>query len=162
VAAALASSGALGAAVWTAGHLNPDPSLREAALFVHLVGLVVGFGAVLAVDWVGLLWMLRRRRLADVVDTAGHVNAAIWLGLVALVLSGVVLGPDHTARLTQVKLGLVLAITWNGLFAHVLHRRLAAPASGRPSRLLLAGAGLSTTVSQTGWWGAMAIGFLNH
>lgn len=158
---AILMSGGLGAAIWTADHLHPDEILGEAALFVHLASMVVGFGAVLVVDWVGLQWMLGRRAMSDVVSTAGHVQAPIWIGLVGLVLSGVLLEPDASHRLTQVKLGMVLMVTWNGLLASVLHRRLARETDRLP-RLLLGVAALSAAISQAGWWGAMVIGFLNH
>lgn len=154
-------SGALGAAIWIADHLHPDEILCEAALFMHLASMVLGFGAVLAVDWVGLQWVLGRRSMSEVVCTADHVQAPIWTGLVGLVLSGILLEPDATNRLTQVKLGLVLMVTWNGLLASRLHRRFVR-AIDRPPRLLVAVAAVSAAVSQAGWWGAMLIGFLNH
>lgn len=158
---ALLMSGGLGAAVWIADHLHPDEMLCEAALFAHLASMVVGFGAVLAIDWVGLQWLLGRGSISDVVSTAGHVQAPIWIGLVGLVLSGILLEPDAGDRLTQVKLGLVLMVTWNGLLACLLHRRFARTVD-RPPSLLLAMSAVSATISQAGWWGAMLIGFLNH
>lgn len=158
--AALMSAG-LGAAIWVAQHLHPDRSLGEAALFVHLASMVLGFGAVLVVDWVGLQWMLGRRDLSDVVSTAGQVQAPVWAGLIGLVLSGILLEPDADNRLTQVKLGLVLVVTWNGLLACALHRRMAKVSPRAPRILLMMGA-LSGAISQAGWWGAMVIGFLNR
>jgi hypothetical protein len=150
---------ALAGTVWVAHHLESDPTLREVALFAHLASLVVGFGAVLTIDWVGLLWALRLRTLNEVLDTARNVQVPIWVGLMGLVLSGTLLEPDITRQLTQIKLGLVLIVTWNGLVASTLHRRLL---SGSPTRLTLGIAGASALISQSGWWGAMAIGFVNH
>jgi hypothetical protein len=154
-------SGGLAAAIWVADHLHPDEVLCEAALFAHLASMVLGFGAVLAIDWVGLQWVLGLRPITDVVSTAGQVQAPIWIGLVGLVLSGILLEPDASNKLTQVKLGLVLLVTWNGLVATLLHRRFSR-AGERPPRLLLLLAALSAAISQAGWWGAMAIGFVNH
>ncbi|UUZ61142.1 hypothetical protein [Nocardioides sp. B-3] len=124
---------------------------------------MLGFGAVLSVDWVGLLWVVRRRTLSDVLDTAGHLTAPIWLGLAGLVLTGILLEPALDNPLTQVKLGPVLLIVWNGLFAGLLHHRLCVGASfdTAPRRVLLAAAA-ATTVSRVGWWGSMVIGFINH
>ena len=159
-------SGGLGGALWVAEHLHPDETLCEIALFGHLASLVVGFGAVLSIDWVGLQWVVGRRTIVDVVATAGHVQTPIWVGLAGLTVSGMLVEPDVTRQLTQIKLGLVLLVTWNGLVATLLHRRLSAGAlhaGGRsPGRLLLTAALLSAGVSQAGWWGAMVIGFVNH
>lgn len=152
---------ALTGALWTADHLQADATLRRAALFAHLASLVVGFGSVLAVDWVALLWVLRRRPLADVLQTAGNVHGPIWFGYTGLVASGMLLEPDLANPVTRVKLALVLVIGWNGVLAAVLHRRLARrPEAPLEGRLAVTAAG-AATVSQLGWWGAMALGFLN-
>lgn len=158
---AVLMSAGLAAAIWIADRLHPDEVLCEAALFVHLASMVLGFGAVLATDWVGLQWVLGLRRITDVVNTAGQVQAPIWIGLVGLVLSGILLEPDANNRLTQVKLGLVLLVTWNGLVATLLHRGFARSGE-RPSRFLLLLAALCAAISQVGWWGAMVIGFMNR
>lgn len=152
-------TGAWGAAIWVAQHVRADPALHQAALFAHLACLVLGFGAVLTIDWVGLLWLLGRRRITDVVQTASNVNLLIWAGLCGLVVSGALLRPDLGDREVCIKLALVLLIGWNGLFATALHRRLT---QGTPGRLLMLVAGLSASVSQAGWWGATGIGMLNH
>ena len=152
---------ALGGALWTAGHLRPDPLLADVALFAHLASLVLGFGAVLAVDWVALLWLLRQRTLDDVVRTAGNAHLPIWLGYAGLVASGVLLEPDLDSTATRVKLLLVLAIGWNGIWAMVLHHRLERVGDAGPGRSLMRVAGAAAAVSQLGWWGAMLVGFLN-
>ena len=111
----------------------------------------------LTVDWVALLWMLRRRRLTDVLTTASNVHVPIWAGYAGLVLSGVMLEPALGSLVTQVKLGLVLLIGWNGLVAMWLHHLL----QGEVRRCVVLASALSATVSQVGWWGAMGIGFAN-
>lgn len=157
VVAGLALTGLGGASVWTAAHIAPDQTLHEAALFAHLACLVVGFGAVLTVDWVALRWMAGRSELVDVLRQAGNVHVPIWAGFGGLVLSGVLLEPDLTGPITQAKLGLVLLIGWNGLLAMWLHARL----SEDPRRFRLSLCAITASLSQLGWWGAMAIGFLN-
>ncbi len=159
--AALAVALGLTGALWTADHLQADPTLIRVALFAHLASLVVGFGAVLAVDWVALLWLLRRRALIDVLHTAGNAHVPIWAGYSGLVASGMLLQPDLANPVTQVKLALVLVIGWNGVLATVLHRRLTRrPHAPLERRLVVTAAG-AATVSQLGWWGAMTLGFLN-
>lgn len=157
VAAGIALTGMGAASVWTACHLAPDRALHDAALFTHLACLVVGFGAVLTVDWVALLWVAGRCELLDVLRQAGNVHIPIWAGFGGLVLSGVLLEPDVTSPVTQAKLGLVLLIGWNGLLAMWLHARL----SQDPGRLRLGVSAATASLSQLGWWGAMVIGFLN-
>lgn len=135
--------------------------LFEVALFGHLASLVLGFGAVLAVDWVALLWVFQRRTLVDIVRTADNARYPIWLGYAGLVATGVLLEPDLTSVATRVKLVIVLMVGLNGGLAMVLHGRLASMAGGAPGRRLLLTAVGSATVSQVGWWGAMLVGFLN-
>lgn len=156
---------AVGAVSWVAGHVHPDPTLREVALFAHLASLTIGFGAVLAVDWVALLWLLQRRTLTDVLAAAGNAHAPAWIGYAGLTLSGMLLSPDLSQPLTQVKLGLVVLIGWNGVAAAVIQRWLSRVSgggvgAGMSQRRLLACA-CSGVVSQLGWWGAMLLGFLN-
>ncbi|WP_171165017.1 hypothetical protein [Streptomyces sp. I05A-00742] len=151
------------AAVWTAVHLRADPHLHDVALFVHLASLLVGFGAVLTVDWLGLLWLTGRRELPEVLRTAGAVHLPVWLGLAGLVGTGVLLHPDPGSPLTRVKLGLVLLVALNGLHARTLQPRMEAVAAGRTpaSRALTVRCAVTVLLSQLGWWGATVIGFLN-
>lgn len=149
---------ALGAgALWTACHIAPDAVLHDAALFAHLACLVVGFGAVLTVDWVALLWLAHRCELRDVLRQAGHVHVPIWAGYAGLVVSGVMLEPDLTTPTTQAKIAMVLLIGWNGLLAMWLHARLTEDSC----RFHLGVSTLTASLSQIGWWGAMLIGFVN-
>ncbi|REK89035.1 hypothetical protein DY245_17440 [Streptomyces inhibens] len=161
VAVGVLSTAALAAVCWVAGHLHADPPLQLAARFLHLVALVVGLGSVLAVDWFALLWMLGRRRLTDVLRTACALQVPIWLGLAGLVVTGLFLRPDLASPLTRLKLGLVLAITLNGLYAHWLGQRLDRYTDARVPRPLRIQSGVAAAVSQLGWWGASLIGFLN-
>ena len=151
----------VGAALWASSHLDGDHALHDAALFCHLASLVLGFGAVLAVDWVALLWVLRQRELADLLRAAANAHLPIWLGYAGLVLSGMLLEPDLSSGATRVKLGLVLLIGWNGALAMTLQTPLARLSDPASERRVLLVAGVCAGVSQVGWWGAMVLGFLN-
>ncbi|MGW5400691.1 hypothetical protein [Streptomyces sp. NPDC003952] len=139
--------------------MKTDPALHTAALFAHLASLVVGFGAVLAADYYGLLWATRRCTLAEVVGATSRLHIPIWAGLAGLIVSGMMLEPDLKSPLTLAKLGLVALLTLNGLQAGLLGHRLSAAPAATP-RLLLWG-GATAVVSQLCWWGAVTIGFLN-
>lgn len=159
--ATAAVGGAIGAAVWVAGHVHPDHTLRQVAVFAHLACLVLGFGAVLAVDWVAMLWLVRRRTLSDVLLTARNAHVPAWLGYAGLILSGILLEPDLTNPITKVKIALVVVIGWNGVGVAIVHRQLSRLTTNvMLSRRLLTCA-CSGAVSQVGWWGAMLLGFLN-
>ena len=150
------------AAMMLAGPHMPAPAdIRPFALFVHLAALVLGMGAVLSLDWFGLMWLLGRQDLVSLVRAAQVAHTPIWIGLAGLSVSGVLLAPDTSAPLTLVKLVAVLVVALNGLAAATVQRRmLALHGSGPPRRLLLT-AVLVATVSQAGWWTATVVGFLN-
>lgn len=157
----LAAGTVLGGAVWAATHLQADPVLRTGALFVHLIALIISFGAVLAVDWFALLWLLRRQSLVDLTKVSAAAHLPIWLGLLGLVLSGALLRPDLSQPLTWLKLVLVLLVTLNGLRAYAIGEQLARFSAGTVPYWLLKRAVGATAVSQLGWWGATVIGFVN-
>jgi hypothetical protein len=161
-AAALAACLGLAGCTWVSLHLRTDAALHTAALFVHLASLVLGFGAVLVADYYALLWLTGRCTLPDTLTAATRLHLLIWTGLAGLVASGVMLHPDLGSTLTRVKLGLVLALTLNGLQAGLLNRRMSGHPAGSPlgPRLLARGAA-TALVSQLCWWGAVLIGFLN-
>ena len=160
VLAVLGSSGLVDVC-WVSGHVHADPILQTAARFLHVAALVVGLGAVLAVDWFAALWLLGRRALPDVLTTARTLQVPIWLGLAGLLVTGLFLQPHLESPLTRAKVCLVLAITLNGLYAHWLAQRLEQhKGADVPCRLLLQ-SGAATALSQIGWWGATLIGFVN-
>jgi hypothetical protein len=142
-------------------HVPSTTGIRPFALFVHLAALVLGMGAVLSLDWFGLMWMLGRQDLLALVRAAQVAHTPIWLGLAGLSVSGVLLAPDTSAPLTMVKLVAVLVVALNGLSAATVQRRLLALGGGKPPRRLLLTAVLVATVSQAGWWTATLVGFLN-
>lgn len=144
------------AAALATTRIHADGPIRDCALFVHLASLVVGFGAVLSVDWMALLWIAGRRELSQVLEAANNVVVPIWAGYAGLVASGIVLSPDLTNPLTVVKLGLVLVIGWNGVLVSWL-----APLLRANDLRALTLSGMSALVSQLGWWGATVIGYVN-
>lgn len=148
------------AAVIVSTHVSLDPTAHRVVLFAHLACVVVAFGAVLAIDWVGLLWVLRRRSLVQVLETAGHLHVPIWGGYAGLVASGALLAPDLGSPLTLTKVVLVFVIGWNGAVAARLQQHVSADPAGPGRSVLLASAGCAL-VSQAGWWGATVIGFSN-
>ncbi|MEW2417636.1 hypothetical protein AB0953_28495 [Streptomyces sp. NPDC046866] len=159
-AAALVAVVVLTGALWCSSHVQTDQSLHTAALFVHLASLVLGFGAVLSADYYGLLWATRRCSFEEVLAATSRLHVPIWAGLGGLVASGMLLHPDLGSPVTLVKLGLVLALTLNGLQAGLLGRRLEA-SGGQVGRGRLAWGGATALISQACWWGAVVIGFLN-
>src|SRR5690349_17996963 len=90
------------ASVLLAQHIATGPQTARVALFVHLASLVAGFGAVLVIDWTGLLWICGRRTFLDVTRTADALHLLIWLGLAGLTFSGILLQPDACVPLTRV------------------------------------------------------------
>jgi hypothetical protein len=147
-----------------AARLDPAPSLRPYALFGHLVCLAVSFGAVLAVELHGLGFLLRRVSTDRMATVALSLDPLIWAGLIGMCTTGVVLGPHLDRPLTVVKLGAVLVVALNGLWARDLARELRSlPSAGDRSVLppgVLRRATRTSVVSQLGWWSAVVIGFL--
>lgn len=159
--AALLASLTLASCLWVSAHLHPDPALHTVALFIHLASLVLGFGAVVVIDYYGLLWLTGRCSLSEALTTANRLHAPVWAGLAGLVGSGAMLHPDLGSPLTCTKLALVLILTLNGLQAKVLAHRLSQSAACTPSPRVLIWGAATAGVSQLCWWGAVAIGFLN-
>jgi hypothetical protein len=138
--------------------------LRRGALFLHLGALVAGFGAVLVADLHGVLWLIGRRRLGDLLQVTSALQPLIWGGLIVLVGSGLLLRPNLLLPRTEIKLVLVLVATLNGMWAHRLSKRLEAhPAvatAGSVDQKLLLKVMAAGAISQTAWWGATLVGFL--
>jgi hypothetical protein len=154
------------AGVFTASRIEPSVFVHRAALFVHLLSLVVGLGAVVVLDTYGAGCLLNRRSPVLVAQLAASLDPLIWAGLIGLVISGSLLHPSLASPLTWLKLTAVLAVGLNGVNAHGLRTAVAAlPASTSlwelPRPVLLR---LMTTagVSQTAWWLAVLVGFWNN
>lgn len=149
------------AVLWTAPRIEVSPEVHRLALFCHLAALVTGFGAVLAMDWLGLRWMLRRLDLPTLLRTTHNAHLLVWLGLAGLVASGALLSPNLDSTRTRLKLVAVLAVALNGLWVSRLQQRLGEHTETRPPWSLVAAGGLAATISQAGWWTATTVGFLS-
>jgi hypothetical protein len=162
----LAVAGAWAVAVVAAAVFPlEDPQVSRAALFIHLMSMAIGFGAVIMIDVYGLLWLFGHRTLTELVDldTAAHTVIAVAVG--GLLASGIALQPDLDTFMTRFKMLLVLVLMLNGLSAQrMLHRfRRTLPPTTSGDRIPWAAfqRGLAAAlISQTTWWGAIAIGFL--
>lgn len=73
---------------------------QDLARGLHLLGAVIAFGAVLLVDWYGLVWISGLRTFRETLRVSEAAFPLVWLGLILLLVSGVFLAPDLGAPLT--------------------------------------------------------------
>jgi hypothetical protein len=144
-----------------------DPYVTRAALFIHVMSMAVGFGSVVMVDVYGLLWLFGRKTLADVVELATVAHTVIAGAVGGLMASGIALRPDLSSPLARLKMILVLVLMLNGAAAQrMLHRmRRTLPPETRGANIPWAGFQRVMTaamISQSTWWGAIAIGFITN
>lgn len=139
-----------------------------AFLFIHLISLVVGFGAVIVIDTYGLLWLLKwwGVDLRLVRRVAVTTQRLIWVGFTGLVISGAAMlyMKGSVSDQTMLKLFFVLMVGLNGIFLHTIKKSLDALGDNVeqvPPRIFFR-IGLASTISQLGWWGATIIGFVNR
>ena len=142
-----------------------DPRVARVALFVHLISMAVGFGAVVMIDAYGLLWLFGYRTLSELVTLASVAHGLIAGAVGGLLASGIALRPDLTTPLAVVKMALVLALMLNGVAAQqLLHRmKMTMPPAVRGASIPWAEfqRGLAAAlISQATWWGSIAIGFI--
>lgn len=134
-------------------------------LFVHLSGLVLGFGAVLVTDLYGALWLVGRQPYRQVVAVSAVTERFVWVGWSTMVAAGIplIVIKGQIDNLMWIKLFFVALIGANGLALHRVQRRAAdfGPGDELPSRFVVWSV-LALAVSQIGWWGAMLIGFLHR
>ncbi|MEU4215409.1 hypothetical protein [Actinoplanes sp. NPDC026623] len=151
------------AAVAAGTMLHPVGLVHDIGLFVHLVSLVVGFGAVLVLEVYGASVVLGRRGPVEVARFAAALDPMIWAGLAGLVVSGAALSPNVGSPATWLKLSAVLVVALNGINAHHLCARLTALPATRtlrelPTRLKIRLLGTGA-ISQAAWWTAVLVGF---
>jgi len=150
--------------VLAATVVTPTSAVRVGATVLHVLSLVIAFGAVVVVDWHGVLWLLGRRGLHECTRLAGAVDPLIWIGLAGLLLSGALLRPNLESPVTWTKLFLVLALGINGVMTSTTAQLLRdLPRSIIPASLprrLRTQVLVASAVSQVGWWGAITIGFV--
>lgn len=153
------------ASVLVGHYVDCGPELHRVGLAVHILALVLSFGTILVVDWLGLLWLLGKVEMHASGKLEATAKPLIWGGLTLLLISGALIDPDLTSPVTVVKLASVLILMLNGLsIAPAMHRLLALPPRTRFSELthrLRLRLMIALTVSQTCWWTAVLIGLLN-
>ena len=133
-------------------------------LFLHLISLVIGFGAVIVIDTAGLLWLTTRVSLEFVIKVATITQKLIWLGWVGLVISGLGLVQYRTGsdNLFIIKMFAVTLLGLNGVFLYSIHKKFEQlHGTEVPARLQFK-IGLASFISQVSWWTAIIIGFLHH
>lgn len=134
-------------------------------LFAHLSSLILGFGSVMVIDSFGLLWLAKKVPLSLVSKVANVTQRLIWVGWCGLVISGLglILMKGYVDNLTQIKIFFVAMIGLNGFFLHYIKKDFEKiPDKAAIPTILKLRMGLATTISQTGWWGAMLIGFVHR
>ena len=153
------------ASVLVGHYVECGPELHRIGLAVHILALVLSFGTILVVDWLGLLWLLGKVEMHASGKLEDAAKPLIWGGLALLLISGALIDPDLTSLVTVVKLASVLILMLNGLsIAPAMHRLLALPPRTRFTELtrrLRLRLMIALTVSQTCWWTAGLIGLLN-
>lgn len=134
-------------------------------LFVHLSGLILGFGSVMVTDLYGLLWIRDRARFPEVVRVSGVTEKFIWTGWAVMVAAGIPLLvlKGVIDNLLIVKLFFVALIGINGIPLRMLQKKVRGYEEGEDvPTLVLFRLALALFVSQLSWWSAMLIGFLHR
>lgn len=121
-------------------------------------------GGVIVIDTFGLLWLSKKVQLPIVKHVAHVTQRLIWTGWIGLVLSGTVLIfiKGNVDNLTVMKLFFVALVGVNGYFMHTIKRSLEPIKGNKVPAQLMFRIGLASTISQVGWWSAIAIGFLHR
>lgn len=163
LSAAAAAAWLLSVTLSTAVH--PDSFVHNIAVVLHVLSMVVAFGAIILLDWHGFLWLIGRRKLAETIRLDGAATPLIWGGLAGMLATGVFLNPHLNNPMTDVKLAAVLMLSLNGIMLIPLMRRLARLPDdavfkdltiGQRTHLLVC-----LVISQACWWTAIVIGFIN-
>lgn len=142
-----------------------DTPLFYIFLFLHLISLIVGFGAVIMIDFSGLLWTFKRIKLSFLNRVADITQRLIWLGWFGLVISGLVLilHKGFVDNLTWIKLMFVAMLGVNGIFLHIIKKQIDKVSDEQPMPVLVRfRITMASITSQLGWWGAFSIGFVHR
>jgi hypothetical protein len=143
-----------------------DGELRPVALFVHLVCVPLGFGAVVMSSVYTVRWLTGRCRMRDVRSLANVTHPLMAVGLGGLIASGIALEPDLGSTLMRVKLLFLLVVMLNAVRMRRWSGRLETLAPDVAGddvpwsviRNIVGG----SVLTQSAWIGAIAIGFLNQ
>ncbi len=137
----------------------------EIELFVHLVGFALGFGAVMLVDAVGLLWVFRKAKAEQLGWLSGVAQKIIWSSVAIQIVTGsMLLNPEYITIRTKVKLAAVLILAINGLVLDRLRKQMLSYKQDdfwkfpRSFQLLSV---VAISLSQLCWWAATIIGFIS-
>jgi hypothetical protein len=142
-----------------------DTPIFYIALFAHLICLIVAFGSVIVIDTFGLLWLLKKKTLEEVGRVADVTQRLIWTGYGGMILSGIVLitKKGFIDELTWIKIFFVFMVGVNGYFLHLIKKSMGPyEAQNAVPPIIKFRMGITTAISQTGWWGAILIGFLHR
>ena len=134
-------------------------------LFIHLVSLITGFGAVIVIDMFGLLAVTKRVDFPLVDKVASVTQRLIWLGWCGLVASGIglITIKGYIDNLTWIKLFFVAMLGLNGVYLHIIRKASRGIARMEDvSPLIRFRITMASIISQTGWWGALFIGFIHR
>ena len=121
-----------------------DLGVRSAALYLHLIFVPVGFGAVVMMHLYLVLWRMGRQRQRDVLALTSVAHRLMAAGLAGLTATGIALNPDLESPLMRTKLVLLLVLMLNAVRVQQSTRRIVGP----------------IVVSQAAWWGTLAIGYV--
>ena len=135
------------------------------AVVLHVLSMVVAFGAIILVDWHGFLWLVGRRTLAEIIRLDGAATPLIWGGLAGMLVTGAFLSPHLASPMTDLKLAAVLVLSLNGIMLIPLMRRLAHLPPNTGFGALTTGQRIHMmaclAISQACWWTAIVVGFIN-
>ncbi|MFI2565454.1 hypothetical protein [Paenarthrobacter sp. NPDC018779] len=153
------------ASVATGQFMDAGPEIHRIGLAVHVLALVLAFGTILVVDWLGLLWILGKVALHEPGKLESVARPLIWGGIALLLASGATIKPDLGNPATCVKLVSVLVLMLNGLgVSPAMHKLMSLPPQtrlGGLGRRLRARIMIAAAVSQGCWWTAVLVGLIN-
>lgn len=142
--------------------------LLDIALFVHILGVIIGAGGAFITDIIFFHSLLKHRSFANI-DIIALISIFIWVGVATAVTSGLFLlaqAPDYYLTNPQyaAKMTIVMIIFANGTIFHFYHLPLLQKLKDKPAssinkyprrrELLL----LSGAFSSTSWVAAALLG----
>jgi len=130
----------------------------------HMASLVLAYGTVLIVDLIGAFWLLGEIGRERMLAITKWAQPLIWTGLVGMLISGAMLGPDLTKPLTRVKMTLVILLAVNGLNLDALRKRtmqLSGQSFWDTPNSYKAWSIFSITLSQALWLSIIVVAALN-
>ncbi len=136
---------------------------------LHIIGLVIGVGGVVSIDFMLALFHFRPKLASTISKISSLLSAQISTGLALLSITGLLLSLPRPWLigdiLFQAKLILVLVVFLNGIFFKLyvdpLFRKLSpewadrTPAVSKFEKI----AGMSAAISMIGWWAIVILSF---